>query len=325
MINYKTKDKGMKYTYNNVNYEIYHDYFRVNDFVIDGSNIKMSIQNFNYNIVVNPFYDVNIEINKGDIIKVAYIIDLEGNLRVHGYELSTDMAINSKLLLLPYDVVKELPKSQEVKALDLYNYICGIINNISNSNIKSLVFKIILAFKEELITWPAAVSVHHNIKGGLILHTANVLRTALSISRLYSDINIDYIISGAVLHDIGKIQEYTNDGKISDLGKYRDHISLGQEIISNFKSGIDITDRELLPLYHIIASHHGKLEYGSTKIPSTKEAFVVHIADYIDSHMYMYHESYKNVSFGETEYNKYLGTFVINESIKASKDYDKFD
>ena len=59
MINYKTKDKGMKYTYNNVNYEIYHDYFRVNDFVIDGNNIKMSIQNFNYNIVVNPFLSIS--------------------------------------------------------------------------------------------------------------------------------------------------------------------------------------------------------------------------------------------------------------------------
>ena len=94
MINRKTKDVGMPYEYNNKTYYIQHDLFRVNEFFVEDIDakgnrfIKMILQNPTKEVTVSPFYDSNIEMEKGMILNVAYIEMEDGSIRVHGYEIS---------------------------------------------------------------------------------------------------------------------------------------------------------------------------------------------------------------------------------------------
>ena len=324
MINYKTKDKGMTYEYNNKSYVIYHDYFRVNSFEYIDKNVKMAIQNFSIDTIINPFADSNIELYEGIILKIAYIYGDDGNIRAHGYEVSNDAAIINELSALPKSKIN-IPKQQTVNTNILMSEIYSIITNLIKDNqLSELVMHIIQSNVNKFTTWPAAVSVHHNIKGGLLLHTRNVALIAHRIAVNYSDIDMDLVLSGAILHDIGKIEEYTEDCKISDVGKYRDHITIGQDIILNAwrTSNSQVDENTINRLLHIILAHHGKLEWGSPKIPATKEAFIVHQADYIDTNMYIYHNTYKEINFGDTAYNKLVGTYIVNENITTSQNYD---
>lgn len=330
MINYKTKDKGMIYRYEDKAFEINHALFRVNSLedrqrtISNGVSeyINMTIENNTGIYFIMPFKDKNINLNRGDIIKVAYIVLDDGTIRAHGYELCNDTE-EAKELRRSLDELKEEVNLNQVVDIDLLQRrLIDYIDKINNKQLKMFVAKVLTNNLSKFIIWPAAVSVHHNIKSGLLLHTVNVCRIAMQISEDYSLIDKDLVIAGALLHDIGKIREYTEDGKVSHEGMFRDHITLGQEIILSNITDDSLDEDTVNQLIHIILSHHGKLEWGSTKIPSTKEAFVVHIADYIDTQMYIYHNSYKGISFGEDSYNKLLGTHVINNNIETCGNYD---
>lgn len=330
MINRKTKDVGMPYEYNSKTYYIQHDLFRVNEFYVEDIDakgnrfIKMILQNPIKEVTVSPFYDTNIEMEKGMILNVAYIEMEDGSIRVHGYEVSDNIEKNANLLALLDKPKMHLGATNEV---DVSNYIARIksyIDKIDDEDIKELVIYLYNTYNDKLTIWPAAVSVHHNYRHGLIQHLCNVARQAIVMATCYTDISMDLVIAGALLHDIGKLQEYTEDGKISDSGKYRDHISCGQLMIYEAynKLGCKVDERDINRLLHIIISHHGKLEWGSPKTPVCKEAFIVHQADYIDTNMYILHDSYRRVSCGMSEYNKFFNTYVVNENIDITNSYD---
>lgn len=324
MINYKTKDKGMTYTYNNNIFIINHDYFMVTDFnIVERNNntyIDMNISNGIISTTISPFYDPYIDIEIGSIIKLAYIVDPDNYIRAHGYELCIDEDIIESFKNKDIKQTKFIKEDTNVEGLlSRVNY---YLNLIEDTNIRILVDNILNTYHNELITYPAAVSVHHNIKGGLLLHLVNVTRQALDIEKNYTDINRDLVIAGALLHDIGKVKEYTIDGNISDEGKYIDHITAASNII--YSSNKDLLDKRTLDrLLHIIISHHGKTEWGSPKVPVNKEAFIVHMADYIDTNMYIYHEAYRKVQCGESAYNKYRETYIVNDNIDVSKNYSE--
>lgn len=325
MINYKTKSEGMEYIYGGEKYYIEHGYFKVLDYSISdfdakGSrSISMTISDINNNIYsISPYYDIQIDLNIGDIVKIAYII-VRGDIRAHGYELVTDESLinsfNSKYQERHDINQNRLNDSIKDLSIKLREY----IDEITYLPLCNMLLQIYEDYSDKILHWPAAVSVHHNFESGLAVHLLNVTRVADALSNLYTNVDKNIVLAGALLHDIGKVEEYTQDGKISDVGMYQDHISLGQIIISKYKDFID--DKTYRQLEHIILSHHGKLEWGSPKVPQTKEAFIVHQADYIDSQMYIYHEMYKKTSLGEMAFCKYTGGNVINEAIDVKADY----
>jgi 3'-5' exoribonuclease len=132
----------------------------------------------------------------------------------------------------------------------------------------------------------AAVRYHHAFKGGLLEHTLAVTEICDAISRVYHNLNYDLLISGAILHDIGKIREYKTVAttEVTDKGKLLGHITIGYgwvlekiKQINDFPQ--DLRDR----LLHIILSHHGQKEFGSPKRPKILEAFIVYYIDHMDA------------------------------------------
>lgn len=142
---------------------------------------------------------------------------------------------------------------------------------------------------------PAAKRVHHAYLGGLAVHTLSVLRLLKGIQSVYDSLNMDLLITAGVLHDIGKIEEYTykKNINISNRGRLLGHIVIGSEMVTERLKGIPDFPKELgLKLLHMILSHHGEKEWGSPKQPLFPEALVLHYADNLDSKMEMMKQIY---------------------------------
>ena len=135
---------------------------------------------------------------------------------------------------------------------------------------------------------------HHARLGGLLEHTMSVVEICETMARLYSSIDRDLLITGAILHDIGKLDEYgTEQGFIdfTDEGRLWGHISIGAQQVRTFIEEIE-NDKERdvsfphalkMHLIHLILSHQGELEHGSPVLPATLEAMVLYYADEMDS------------------------------------------
>ena len=147
----------------------------------------------------------------------------------------------------------------------------------------------------------AAKSMHHNLMGGLLYHTYRMVKAAYSVCDIYTTLNRELLVCGTALHDIGKIEElstselgaanYTPDGRLFG------HALIGIEMIDKMvaeadsAAGRETYNREDVRLLkHLIASHHGTLEWGAITLPAVPEAMVLHNIDMIDSRMYMYEE-----------------------------------
>ncbi len=137
---------------------------------------------------------------------------------------------------------------------------------------------------------PAAKTVHHAYIGGLLEHTLSMVKLSALISDYYGKdfVNKELVMMGALFHDIGKVDEINSDSafEYTDEGRLLGHLIIGMDIVKDYIANInDFPDKAKLLLLHMIASHHGYLEFGSPKRPKTKEALILHYVDNIDAKM----------------------------------------
>ncbi len=135
----------------------------------------------------------------------------------------------------------------------------------------------------------AAVKYHHAYSGGLIEHSVKVAKNCNVVSGNYPELNKDLLIAGALLHDIGKIEEYYTGLtiKITDEGNLLGHIAMGYGMVrEKIKEIAGFPEKTAKELLHIIISHHGYKEFGSPRVPETQEAFVVYHMDHLDADIF---------------------------------------
>lgn len=135
---------------------------------------------------------------------------------------------------------------------------------------------------------PAAKSMHHAYLGGLLEHSVAVAELVSNLSAFYQDLNRDLLVAGALLHDIGKIDEYVYDLSIdySIPGRLLGHMVLGVKILEEkIRSLRSFPTEDALLIEHLILSHHGDTEFGAVRLPMTREALVLHFADDLDAKM----------------------------------------
>ncbi len=133
---------------------------------------------------------------------------------------------------------------------------------------------------------PAAKTMHHPYLGGLLEHSLSLVKLCRKVGEHYQGVDIDLLQTGAVLHDFGKIDElgydrafgYTNDGQM--IG----HLVMETIMVADYIKQIpDFPEDLRRHLLHLLLTHHGKLEYGSPKLPSTPEALMLSYLDDLDS------------------------------------------
>jgi len=135
---------------------------------------------------------------------------------------------------------------------------------------------------------PAAKTIHHDCLGGLVEHTLSVTRIVDMLAGHYDMVSRDLALTGAILHDIGKIYEWSFERGFdyTDQGRLIGHIVLGMELVSEKIAQVpDFPARKAMLVKHMILSHHGQLEFGSPKRPKIPEALLISYADDIDAKM----------------------------------------
>jgi 3'-5' exoribonuclease len=163
-----------------------------------------------------------------------------------------------------------------------------ILRKVKNAHLRSLIDRFLgdPAFVSGFEKAPAAKNFHHNYLGGLLEHTLSVCRMALNVAEHYPQLDGDLLLTGAFLHDIGKIEELKFDLNIdySDQGRLIGHVVLGVTMLDKKLGELKEFPEDLaFRLKHLILSHHGEYEFGSPKRPKFLEAFALHLIDDLDA------------------------------------------
>jgi 3'-5' exoribonuclease len=164
------------------------------------------------------------------------------------------------------------------------------IEEITDPDYKRLVIAVFSnsTFLDKFRQAPSAVSMHQAYLGGLMEHTLCVVRNAISMAENYPAANRSLLIAGGLLHDIGKVVEFSYEKKISysDTGRLLGHISIGNSMVEAHCCHLgEFPVAKKILIQHLILSHHGLQEYGSPKCPATLEALILHHADLLDAQL----------------------------------------
>lgn len=208
-----------------------------------------------------------------------------------------------------------------------YDKCIEFMEQIKNPALKECCQIIYKDYKEKLIAKPATTGNHHFFGGGLLYHMYCVTRNAITICNLYPDleIDLDLVIFGGLLHDIGKINELHDFIENGDNAKNKGnsaallgHSYSGVHIVENYLSNYNIDEQFKNQVIHTIGSHMNECsEWGALVMPKMLEVIIINFADSIDSYIEPAHPIIKQVNKGELykinnaprEYYKSLNPF----------------
>ena len=215
--------------------------------------------------------------------------------------------------LLPEDDITNLLPKGNFNEQEYITRLQNLIKTVRNPGLRALLETIFSGnLYDKFIMNPAGMRMHHAYIGGLLQHSVDVAGIAIALAEQIGNVDKDLVVSGALLHDIGKLREissqigfpYTNEGRL--LG----HIAMSIIIVQEAAAKLKLPAARLEQLQHILLSHHGDNEKGSPVECATKEAFIVHYADEIDAIMNQF-ETYDDKN--PWEYNKMMQRFLLHE------------
>jgi 3'-5' exoribonuclease len=173
---------------------------------------------------------------------------------------------------------------------EMFAELQAIIAGVANSHLRALLETI---FSEPQLAAlykiaPAAKSIHHACRGGLLEHVLSLCALCRLTASHYQNVDLDLLIAGAILHDIGKVEElsYARSFGYSADGQLLGHIVIGLRLVGAKVEQVPGFPPKLRTLLeHMIISHHGELAFGSPKVPIFAEALLLHHLDNLDSKM----------------------------------------
>lgn len=198
-------------------------------------------------------------------------------------------------------------ENMKINLNDIYDQCIKYSESIKNPILKELIKVIYGDYKEQLMNKPATTGFHHCFKGGLLYHIYSVTRNAITICNLYPDLEVDMdlIIFGSLLHDIGKCNDYKDFNSDDDLvngnsSALLGHSYEGAHIVENYLSKYDIDDQFKNQIIHMIGSHMNEYsEWGALVLPKMLEVVIINFADNIDATMEPAHTDISNAKSGE--------------------------
>ena len=198
------------------------------------------------------------------------------------------------------DLVDSAPFSSE----SMYREIVDIVSSFKDADLKAIMLEILKERREKLLIWPAAVSLHHAMRGGLLYHTLSIVKMAQSACKLYTFLDSELLISGAILHDLAKIDELdaTENGYASSYtaeGMLLGHLVKGAIDVEGVAKRLGTPKELVMLLQHMIVSHHGCPEHGSAVMPMFPEAQMLSMLDELDANMFEFAAALEGVGEGE--------------------------
>ena len=235
------------------------------------------------------------------ILKPEIIVWVKGD--VINYRGRKQMKVNQFRLATAEDGVKtqDFVDGAPLSPNEIQDELSHFILEIENAHLQRITRHLLKKYQDKFFTYPAASSHHHNFAGGLSYHVLTMLKIAKSLCDIYPLLNRSLLYSAIILHDIGKVRElsgpvattYTVEGNL--LG----HISIASDEVAEAAKELDIDSEEVMLLRHMILAHHGKMEFGSPKLPHLKEAEILFFIDNIDAKMNMFDKAFKKTEKGQ--------------------------
>lgn len=242
----------------------------------------------------------------GDLVRISGdATTYQGVLQVRVQDVERESSLEMENLeeFLP-DYLQQRGRAQERMA-----ELEGLVEAMGDECLRELIVDFLHdpELREGWLLAPAAKRLHHARLGGLLEHTLSVCKLVCLVCQHYPQLNKDLLLAGAILHDVGKLKEleapwrpeYTTEGRL--LG----HVVIGLQMLdAHLGRHAPLPQQQSLILRHMIASHHGQLEFGSPKRPKTLESLVLYVLDDLDAKFDAFQE-HLTKDGGEEEWTSY--------------------
>jgi 3'-5' exoribonuclease len=217
------------------------------------------------------------------------------------------------------DLVEVAPEDVD----GMYAELMATVAAFEDEDFQKLTRTMLENHKKELFAYPAALTMHHAYRGGLLYHTVSVLRAAKNIAALYPRLDTDLLYCGVILHDLAKIGElevsdaglaskYTAEGEL--LG----HLVCGVVWVNRTAEQLGIDPEKALLVSHMLLSHHGIAEYGSVKPPMFPEAEVLSELDMLDARLFEMFEAIDEVE--DREFTRHVWALEKRKLYRHGRD-----
>ena len=217
----------------------------------------------------------------GDILLVAgHVEEYQGQLQV----IVSDLAIADPADYDAADLVAHAGRSRE----QLLQWLDATVAEVSDPYLRALVDSFVVdpEFRDRLSAAHGSKTLHHAVVGGLLEHTLSVVAILKTVHELHPEMDLDLLIVGGILHDIGKLEELEGhiSARYTDVGHLIGHTVLTDRMVGAKMAEIPGFPTELASLLaHLLLSHHGEREWGAPVVPMTMEACALHYADNLDA------------------------------------------
>lgn len=190
----------------------------------------------------------------------------------------------------------------------MFDMLYDCAEDFQDADLKMLTQYLLRENKAQLLKYPAALKLHHAVRGGLLYHTCTMLQAARALCDVYAEmypgLSRELVYAGVILHDVAKCAELSV-GEMglatgySTPGQLVGHINLGVAMVERAAAELMIEEDTKWLMEHILLSHHGIAEYGSPKAPMFPEAELVSALDVLDSRLYEMYDAISSVGIGE--------------------------
>ncbi len=180
-----------------------------------------------------------------------------------------------------------------------------LVQSIEDEDYRAICLHMMKKHYEALRDIPAAKSVHHGFRSGLLMHTSNMLRIAACLADLYAGtVNRSLLLAGTFLHDFAKKDEFTFSelGLVTNYsvkGQLLGHLVMGAQQVAEAANQLGVPEEKTVLLQHMILSHHGEPEFGAAVVPVCAESELLSYIDQIDSKMEIYRETMEGMEVGQ--------------------------
>ena len=265
------------------------------DIMLADADGEINAKLWDYQSAVHGMYSA------GEVIKVRGTINL--------YKDTEQLKIDRIRHITEADHVdmSSIVASAPIDGEKIFDSLFEFAGGFADADIAKLTQYLLTENRERMLYYPAALKLHHAMRGGLLYHTLTMLESAKAIigvyKRLYPTLSSELVYAGIILHDIAKTRElvvgelglasaYSTEGQL--LG----HLDLGMAMIERAAAELMINDETKMLLQHIVMSHHGVPEFGSPKPPMFPEAEIVSEVDLLDARLFEMYDARSGVVTG---------------------------
>lgn len=242
-------------------------------------------------------FDITVE-SIGSIVKVKGAVgEYKGAPQLRIYDIRKANEDDLELIDL-----NDLIKSAPIDISKCEKEVQEMIQSIDEDDYKRVCQAVLNDKRDQFFSYPAGKVVHHSFRGGLAMHTCNMMKLAIFVAEQYNDIiDKNLLLSATFLHDIAKIEEFdvTQACCVKDYslkGQLAGHLYLGAKYVTEKCKELNVDEYKTTLLEHMILSHHGDEEKGSPVKPKIAEAEALHLIDVMDSRLEIYFEELANIN-----------------------------